>query len=283
MPNLNICYAVDENYIEQLIVSITSILKNANINDILNFYIMENGLTEEQKYCFNKLKKIQKFNINFIKIDKSDFIKCPLLKENNENYKDYHVTIPTYFRFNAPKYFPILNKILYLDCDVIIRTSLHELFDIDIENYSAMMVEDASNATEKERLKINQYFNAGVMMINLNYWRQNNITNKLFEYAIEHKNEILWQDQDIINKVLNNKILSINKEWNYQYFLYEYSNAAELKNAKILHYAGRFKPWLMHFESSIYDIYYYYLSFTDYKKKIIEYKLKANNKSLIKK
>ncbi len=280
MANLNICYALDEIYIEQALVSIASILKNSNYDDKFNFYIMENCLNEQQRNLFEELKSIKEFNIEFININIEDFISCPILKDIKPEYSNYHVTMPTYFRFHAPKYFANLDKILYLDCDVIVRTSLEELFNINIENYAAMMAEDASNNIEKDRLNLQNYFNAGVMMINLDYWRKNNITNKLFEYCITNKENILWQDQDIINSVLNENILKIKHEWNYQYFQYEYSRPEEMRTCKILHFAGRFKPWLIPFECSIYDIYYYYLSMTPLKNNIIEYKLRSSNKSL---
>ncbi|MBQ8886919.1 MAG: glycosyltransferase family 8 protein [Candidatus Gastranaerophilales bacterium] len=280
MQEYNICYSLDSNYAEQLAVSIASILKNADISDNINFYILDDGLSADDKNKINLLQNIKKFNIEYISVLNDDFKACPLLTEKDEKYKDYHVTLPTYFRFKLPKFLPKLDKILYLDCDVIVRTSLKDLFSIPLDNTATAMVLDADTEKESKRLSLEKYFNAGVMLINLGYWRKNNIGNKLFEYAQNNKEHILWQDQDIVNIVLKDEIKKIDKKWNYQYFQYEELNNDELADSSILHIAGRFKPWLMPFESNVYDEYYCYLSFTAWKNNIVKYKQNSFGKHL---
>mgnify|MGYP003295232784 CR=1 FL=1 len=130
MQEYNICYSLDSNYAEQLAVSITSILKNADITDNINFYILDGGLTIEDKSKIELLKNIKNFSIHYISVNAEDFQYCPLLVEKNDEHKDYHVTLPTYFRFKLVEFLPDLSKVLYLDCDVIVRTSLKELFEV---------------------------------------------------------------------------------------------------------------------------------------------------------
>ncbi len=277
MQEYNISYSLDSKYSEQLAVSIASILKNAENSDNINFYILDGGISKEDKENLEKLKSLKAFNIEYIKVDNKDFKSCPLLKDNK---KDYHVTLPTYYRFKLPEYLNKLDKVLYLDCDVIIRTSLKELFNYDITQYPAAMVLDAESDKEAKRLNIKKYFNAGVMLINLDYWRKNNIENLLFDYAINKKDKILWQDQDIINCVLDGKIKELDNIWNFQYFQYEKVDNKQLSDINIFHLAGRFKPWLMPFEHTIYDLYYYYLSFSAWKNKIEEYRQTGSGKFL---
>ena len=280
MQEYNICYSLDSEYTEQLAASIVSILKNSDEKENINFYILDGGLSKKDKTAIETLKKFKKFNIKYIQVNKKDFTSCPLLKEKGEEHKDYHVTLPTYFRFKIPEFFPDIDKILYLDCDVIVRSSLKSLFETNIDNMAAAMVPDAESDKEALRLGLKTYFNAGVILININYWRENNIEEKLFSYAVNNKDKILWQDQDILNAVLQDDIVSLDKIWNFQYFLYEKINPAFLSKCNILHLAGRFKPWLLPFEHIIYDIYYYYLSFTFRKNKIAEYRQKASGKYL---
>ena len=280
MSEYNICYSLDKNYIEQFSVSLVSILKNASVKDNINIYVLDGGLKKSDKSDIELLKNIKNFNIEYIKMEVKDFSSCPMLKDNNKHYKNYHVTLPTYFRFLLPEVLPKVDKILYLDCDVIVRTSLEELFNTDIKNSPAAMVLDVETKKESERLNIKKYFNAGVMLINLGYWRKNAISAELFEFGKKHKDIILWQDQDIINCVLDGKIKELDEKWNYQFFLYNNIKAKSLTNASILHLSGRFKPWLMPFEHPVYDCYYYYLTYTKYAPKILEYRQNSFGKSL---
>ncbi len=280
MSEYNICYSLDSKYAEQLAVSITSIIKNADVNDIVNFYILDGGLTKTDKSDIELLKNIKNFNIEYISINPEDFNNCPLLKDKDIKYSDYHVTLPTYFRFKSASIFKKLNKILYLDCDVIVRKSLKELFETDIEKSAVSMVLDVESKKEAVRLNLKKYYNAGVMLINLDYWRKNDVENRLFNYAFNNKDNILWQDQDILNCVLADEIKKLGEKWNYQYFLYENIDIKKLADCVILHLSGRFKPWLIHFEHPVYDEYYYYLSFTPWRNKILEYKQLCNGKFL---
>lgn len=280
MQKYNICFSLDSNYVEQFCVSAVSILENATAQDNIDFYILDGGLTKKDKSNIEFLKKYKNFNLEYIKIDGKEFVNCPLLKENDENHKDYHVTIPGYFRFKLPELLPTLDKILYLDCDVIIRSSLNELFDIDLKDKSAAMVEDVDASKELERLNLQHYYNSGIMLINLDYWRKNDIQSKLFKYVSDNAEKIVWQDQDVINAVLAGSILPISNKWNYQYFLYEKIESKELNDCVILHLAGRFKPWIMPFEHFIYDCYYYYLLMTPFKNKVFEYRLNGSGRFL---
>lgn len=272
----NICYSFDSNYVEQFMVSVVSLLVNADKNEFFDIFVLDSGLTKTDKAVIENLKKSYKnFSLKYLSVNEKDFKNCPLLKEKSREFKHYHVTLPTYFRFKLPSILGKINSVLYLDCDVIIRGSLKDLFSIDLKNTAAAMVKDVESDSEAKRLGLKNYFNAGVMLINLDYWRKNKIEDNLFEYTKTHTDEIKWQDQDILNCVLNENIKAIDTKWNYQYFLYDEVNTNDLNEAEILHLSGRFKPWLLPFEHPIYDIYYSYLYETPFFKKAAEYKLKS--------
>ena len=280
MQEYNICYSLDSAYVEQLAVSIASILKNADVNENINFYILDGGLTKKDKKEIESLKSIRNFNVEYLPVNNNDFSDYPLLKKDNIDYKDYHVTLPTYFRFKLPALLNSLSKVLYLDCDVIINNSLKGIFDTNIDNYAVAMVLDADSTKESKRLGLKKYFNAGVMLLNLDFWREHNLELQLLDYAKKNKSKILWQDQDIVNGVLSENIKELSNIWNYQYLQYEKVDASKLAKTIIFHLAGRFKPWLIPFEHFIYDLYYYYLDFTPFRNKIIEYKQKSSGKFL---
>ena len=272
----NICYSFDSNYVEQFMVSVVSLLANADKDECFDIFVLDGGLTKTDKAVIESLKKSYKnFSLKYLSVNEKDFKNCPLLKEKSQEFKHYHVTLPTYFRFKLPSILGKINSVLYLDCDVIIRGSLKNLFSIELKDTAAAMVEDVESDSEAKRLGLKNYFNAGVMLINLDYWRKNKIEDKLFEYTKTHTDEIKWQDQDILNCVLNENIKAVDTKWNYQYFLYDEVNTNDLNEAEILHLSGRFKPWLLPFDHPIYDIYYSYLYETPFFKKVSEYKLKS--------
>lgn len=280
MEKYNICFSLDSNYVEQFVVSATSILKNAKADENICLYILDGGLTKTHKEYIEQLKEIKPFEINYIQMDNSEFKNCPMLCDMNKKFDDYHVTVPTYYRFKLAEVLPKIDKILYLDCDVIVKTSLKEIFDINLDDFSLAMIKDVNWENEAKRLNLNNYFNAGVMLINLDFWRKNDIQKKLFEFAQNNKDIILWQDQDVINCVLKDSIKELPNKYNYQYFLYKEPDFEEYQNCSILHMAGAFKPWLKPLNHFIYDEYYFYLSFTPFKNKIIEYKCKSFGKYL---
>ena len=280
MNEYNLCYSLDNNYAEQFCVSAVSVLKNSLPDDNINFYILDGGLSDENKQKIELLKNIKSFNIEYFKINNADFAVCPMLKDKDSHYSDYHVTLPTYYRFKLPELLPQKSKVLYLDCDVIIRSDLNKLYNTDLTDKAAGMILDVESKKEAARLHLEHYFNAGVMLINLDFWRKHNVPQKFFDFAQTNKSIILWQDQDIINSVLNDDIKSVDKFWNYQYFLYDEVNPQDLSDAKILHLSGRFKPWLMPFEHPVYECYYYYLSFTPFVYKITEYRNNSFGKRL---
>ena len=280
MLEYNICYSSDSNYAEQLAVSMASVLSNAKKQENINFYVLDGGLSTQDKQNIELLKNIKDFSINYVEINEDDFKSCPILKDKDEKYSSYHVTLPTYFRFKLASLLPNVGKILYLDCDVIVRNSLEEFYTMPVKDSAALMILDAESKQESKRIEYKNYFNAGVMLINLDYWRKNNVEKRLFDYAKENADTILWQDQDVINIVLQNEIKKVSEKWNFQYFLYEKIDVKKLSEIKVFHLAGRFKPWLIPFEHPVYDYYYYYLFMTPWKNKAIQYKEMAMGKTL---
>lgn len=276
MPIYNVCFSSDKDYTEPLAVAITSIIENSKPDENFNFHILDGGISKNNKDRLINLKKFKDFNINFIEMDYQDFDACPMLKDNNEHYCNYHVTKPTYFRFKLPSLLPDLDKILYLDCDIISFDSIKDLYNTEINNYYAGMTNDIASKKESSRLNLTDYYNAGVMLINLTKWREDNIEDKLFEFVKNNKNILLWQDQDAINIVFQNKILNLSSKWNFQISPESSEDHKKLfekyQEISILHFAGRFKPWLNFSGSTIFELYYNYLGKIGWLDNLYEYK-----------
>ena len=131
---------------------------------------------------------------------------------------------------------------------MIVRCSLCDLFKTNIENNYIGGVIDIIYKENTERLNLEKYVNAGVLLINLKKWRQENIEQQLFDYTINNRKNIVWWDQDVLNVVLQNGIIYIDKKWNLQTTPYcidtDYKKyLKQNSNTAIIHYVSNDKPW----------------------------------------
>ncbi len=267
---INICFSSDNNYVQHLAVAITSILKNSSEEDNYNFFIMDGGITQKNKNKIEELKKIKDFNISFVLMDDNDFKNCPMT-----SYVNY-ITLPTYYRFKIPSIFPNIDKILYLDCDIVVTHDIKQLYETDISNYYLAAIPEVFNHCHKERMAIEgdyYYCNAGILLINNKKWREDNIEQKLFDYALHPTKEIVYQDQDIINEVLKYKIKYLHLRWNLQhdsiwddsYLFHIDERLAALEDPYIVHFTHKYKPWTIECTNKFKVLYYKYLKLTPYK------------------
>lgn len=279
--NINIVFSIDDKYIKHFSATLVSILKNSNQYVNFNIFILDGGISLKNKNKINELKKIRDFKLNFIKIDNNYFQDLPL----NRKY----ISIATYYRLLLPE---ILNnnieKIIYLDSDIIVNQDISKLWDINIENYYALVVEDEGSLHQIQRLKLplmNNYFNAGVIVFNIKKLKSIDFQKLWKQYYIENEDLIKLQDQDILNGVLNGYCKFIDLNWNangriYSENIYENNYTEEqLKNAAynpfIIHYTDENKPWMMCCTHPLKFEYLKYLYYTSYKFDFILYFMKS--------
>ncbi len=265
---INIVFACDENFAAQLAVTIASILLNSKRHEKFIFFVLDGGISDSTKEKINKLKSVKDFSISYLEIRNEDFAECPIPVSS-------HFTKATYYRFKLPSLLDT-DKVLYLDCDILVKKSLGSLYDIDLKNNYAAVVEDIffSAGLLYERcstLDVNKYFNAGVMLLNLKKMREDGIEKQCFEFAEKYPNKIRWVDQCILNALFKNQVLFINQKYNFQHNS-GFKNIDELykkvKDIIILHFAGREKPWRNEKPFLIRLSYYYYLSRTPFGKNL---------------
>ncbi len=279
---MNIALCADVNYSKTLATAISSILLNADKADYFNFFILDGGLLEIDKENLKRLKRIKDFNIEFIDIDKKEF----------ENYPTIHhwLSIAMYYRFKLPSLFKNLNKLLYIDCDLIVRKSLRALYGQELEDFYAGVVEDINfklgtlkepdlAQKMKNRLGVEKYFNSGVMLLNLEKMRNDNIEAKCFNFINEYPEKILFPDQCTLNAVFKNNVKFLDDIFNFQFHDQRQKNYAVhqefYKKSKsrivILHYTGPKKPWRDFFNDEINREYDSYFRKTPYAYRLEDY------------
>ena len=276
--NINICFSTDNNYAQHLGVAIASVLKTTKTKKGIDIYVLiDRNFKKKNKKKLKRIERLKKNStINFITIDESLFKNFPLLS-------DQHFTIPTYYRYIIPKLLNKINKLIYLDCDLIVKEDIEKLYNIDIgENYIGA-VQDTLCYENQKRLNLikgKYYCNAGVLILNLKKLRKDNIPEKLIKWTQKNATRIKWLDQDVINCVLEDGIYYLDLGWNFQHFpgdiiRFEKEEFNRVKkHPKIVHYIGYIKPWDCTIGRLYGYLYFQYLLFTPWKYKIIIYFIK---------
>lgn len=228
-------------------------VNNPEVN--IDFHIIaDESVTEENKKDLLEIVSIFKGKtVVFYNIDNKITDSFPLIK-------GIHLTRAAYYRLFLSEILPTtIEKVLYIDGDCIVRHSLQGLWHVDITDYAIGATFDAFEGCSElyERLgysSYQRYFNSGVLLINLYYWRNHGIINDCIQYIHKNPDKIIWADQDVMNAVLQKKRLSIPIKYNLQTnILYDppcwdyqkYKNEVEegLKNPVIVHFSGDNKPW----------------------------------------
>ena len=282
-----ISYGLNNGNSYLTLISITSILENANNNTYYIFYIMVSENKKEFNYKNKKmLKNIEK-----------KYNKCKIIFiEMNDNFFKYsrinRYPIPTYYRLLLAKLLPNINKIIYLDGDTIILTDLFEMINLDMKNKIVMgFLDNAFRFAKSFGIKTYKYITAGVILLNLKEIRKNNITEKFFDFIYKNREKLKQEDQTVINIVLHEKIdflpakfglwTFFNKSQLFYHNHYGKNTSAQCYNnneiinayehPSILHYVMQ-KPYKqMHYlsNSTFVNYWLYYASKTKEFKKII--------------
>ena len=252
---INIAFSCNNKWVDKLAVTILSILKHADILDNYKFYILDGGITQENKQKLAKIKSKTKFEIEYLKVNREIFSNVPL---NN------FFTIENYFRLKLPSLINV-NKILYLDIDIAVRKNISDLYNTDLDNYYASAVIDESAYYKKfHKLNIQNYFNSGVLLLNLKKIREDNLEEKFFDFIKYNSDKICWVDQCVLNAVFNENVMFLDKIYNFQHSDFLPDTDKKYKKLKnnivIVHFVTSRKPW--NFEKSlnfVLEYYYYYL------------------------
>lgn len=256
----NIVFTTDKKYKDYLQVAILSAILNKKEDSYYNIYVLGVDLSKKDIREIENLKNFKKNN-RFTK--KVEISVIPLkLKMLNGKIKHrtffHHVSKADYFKFFMPEIFSSLNKILYLDCDILILGDLSALYNTNLENKfyaAARRLNYESDLNEKR-------FNIGVLLFNLDYSRKNNLTQKLLKtknelnnpYSITQASFNKTVDSKFIQEIspiYNNRTIitqeifdKFDYKKNYTPFLNDIKNLEELdKKTVIAHFADYKKPW----------------------------------------
>lgn len=232
-------------------VVMTSVGINVKSDDVM-MYLLHNGLKDKTIKRLNKIAERFHIALELMEINTS------LLKDCPTNKKLHYADIMMYARFLLPSMLPDLDKVIYLDCDLVINGDLKDLWDFDVNGVAVAMAPDHlyKDATTLERLKMTngEYLNSGVIVMNLEYWRKHNVQNRVLSFIEDNGKDLIYFDQDALNVTLQNerRKLPIKYDCTPYHLLRNLDNFPseiheEIRKARIaptiFHYMGPTKPW----------------------------------------
>ncbi len=246
MKTITVVLITDSNQIMPVVVTITSIIENRNKSRNYKIFVIGVELSESEKEMIESLG--------------GDSVSVEVLIVENK-YKTFesslaHVTSACNFKFDIPAIFKDLERVLYLDTDIIVQSDLCSLFDIDMTDKYAAVVKDmhglVSGDSEK-RTGCPDYFNAGMMLLNLKKMNEDDCCARMNETRKKYGD--MCVDQDTQNRVLGKNCIYLPPKYNFQtnnfmhtekslreFYHLEKDGKVSPGNSEIIHYTW-LKPW----------------------------------------
>ena len=253
MQIINICYASNNNFVKYLATSMLSMLDTLEQNIFINFYIINDGISQNN---LDKLHKLTKQYENSCKL--VDF------KVNSDNYltkyynvKDFHHSI--YLRLEIFNFLAHLDKVLYLDCDTIILNNIEELYNENIDGYIAGVVPEHLRIKAHlpailnldRKLNKNEYkwkyFNSGVLLINLKKINVEELKVEIKKINEKYGKNFEFPDQDLLNILWLNKVKYLPLKYNIVSCMYVENNFLYKTEDKKIIYEAINSPFIYHF------------------------------------
>ena len=295
--SIHIGINIDKKYFYPCLVLLTSLFINKNPTSIYSIHILiADDIKEENINKIYSLKEKygkEKINLSFHNM-KNDFQK--------KKYRDTNLLISTatYYRIAFPSLLPNVDKIIYIDSDVVNFVDLTEMYNLKFKNKTYFMgsLDKIEMIKELKSMGINNnkyYMNAGILLMNLKAMREDEIEQKLRNYI--NSRVLNHHDQTAINVLCYNNIEIIS----YKYAIFSFKsyeslvlynnnqsegyryNEAELKQAfyepTLLHYGGYVKPWHNQEYPKLYREYWWYYAKQSgfYEEILNNYKFKEEN------
>lgn len=244
--------AIDNNYISHCAVMLRS-LYESNAKEEIGVYIIHGILDPSEKNKLAAYLGTFLSSVSFIEID-------PKMLEGFPPFG--HLPLSTYYRLLIPTVLPrSIQKAIFLDCDVIVTDSLSDLWNTSLGDHPLAAVTDHHIKENCERLGLSEnsgYFNPGIMIIDLDKWRNKDILSEGLKFAKSTRATLKHCDQDILNHIFEGQWLHLDTRWNASPHIWDLcpvpadeaaalasQDAVARNRPAIIHFAGSgiAKPW----------------------------------------
>lgn len=242
----HVAFCISDNYSSIVAVTLQSFVDHHTNESAFTFHLVSEALSADNlAYLKSVIAQRSSWQLVYHPIEEKSLAHIPTGP----------FTIHAWYRIFLDKLLPDhVDKVLYLDADTLIASSIDELFQIPLENVAIGAAKDQQNfiTATKQRIGLPQqqtYVCSGVLLMNLSYWREHNIAQQILDWAIANAPRLGCPDQDAINVVLRERTVVLPAKWgiiarNFLYdAFYQTEEAAEAYHHPcIIHYAGC-APW----------------------------------------
>jgi lipopolysaccharide biosynthesis glycosyltransferase len=281
MPLMNdpvhVAAACDENYAMPLAAMLASIGASLSEQRRVVVHVLESGLVDQTRLRIER-RLDPKLQLNWIPIDVS---RLSSLQATLRRFDT--VSLQSYYRLLLPEVLSSqLQKVIYLDCDLVVNHDLSELWDLDVSSTCLLAVPEliAGSRFVSSRAGIRLYrelglpadlriFNSGVMVLNLQKWRALRIAQRALVYLREAGPYLQWHDQEAINAIAAGDWRALDPRWNVTMHAFRGTSdrakhAAAINDSFILHYNSAIKPWHLNFRFSGAKLFFHHIDRTDW-------------------
>ncbi len=268
LKEIPIFFAIDDQYIPFLAVALKSLIENANKDYKYLIKVLHTNVQEDH---MKQIRKYENENVNIEFVDLSYYIE----RVQDKLYTRDYYTNTTYFRLFLPELYPQYDKVLYLDSDIIVLGDISELYNTDMgTNLVAAAPDDIIQYNKVFQdyaelvvgvAKYQNYFNAGVLLMNLDELRKFKFEEK-FLYLLGTVKFSVAQDQDYLNRLCKGRVKLVSHDWDVMPYV---NDETKPEDIKLIHYNFAYKPW--HFEDVTYNEYFWkYAEQTEFYDEIIK-------------
>lgn len=266
---INILVSFNQGYIEPFQTMLKSLMIN-NPHESIHIWLLHSSISPEKLHELGDFCELQGASLMPVQVDPTIFENAPVSKQYPQEM---------YYRLLAPLLLPdSLDKVLYLDPDILVINSIRPLWEMPLEECvfaaaSHIGITNIINGVNRIRLGTNHdYYNTGVLLMDLRIAREVVKAEDIFQCVADYKEELLLPDQDVFNFLYGSLTLAIDDAiWNYDARYYtsylirsggDYDLDWVMKNTVILHFCGKRKPWAKSYSYRFATLYKHYMSAT---------------------
>ena len=270
MDAISILAALDEHYLPQLQVLLTSLRLN-NPGEHMDLYLLQSAVSPEGLAGVERLCAAFGYGFFPVRVDDALFQGAPVSRQYPKEM---------YYRLLAGQLLPAeMHRVIYLDPDILVINPLRPLWELDLAGRMFAAAAhtgktELANSVNQVRLGTNHnYFNSGVLLIDLDAARRWIDPAALFAFTKKHARELLFPDQDLLNMLYGERVLALDDAvWNYDarnfnnYYLRSGGDCDMdwvLTHTAVLHFCGKSKPWKPGYRRRFGLLYKHYMRLTE--------------------
>ena len=267
---MDLLVTLDEHYLPQLRVMLTS-LRLSHPGVQCRVYLLHRSIPEERLAALESGLAGWGYQLVLIRVDEAVFQDAPVTDRYPQEM---------YYRLLAARFLPEeLKRVLYLDPDTLVINSLLPLWELELDGHlfaAAAHTGKTEIANNVNRFRLGtegDYYNSGVLLMDLERCRNEIHTEELFDYVSNHGDELILPDQDILNALYGGRVLAVDDFiWNYDArnfsnYLVRSMGEADLDwvmaHTAVLHFCGREKPWKKNYRRRFRVLYRHYMNLAD--------------------